>query len=153
MPGGRPKLTDEEKARRAAEKAAKPKGKPGRPKTEGPKPEPSGRGAGRPPKSLAEKVSGLQSGTSKLKNYYKDPQFVASVRFTQGLTHILPAYIVSRLSATSATRQAVLADPDLLKDPTRSYERASRGGTMDRSLYAREAEWRSVLGTKFSWEK
>lgn len=119
MPGGRPRLSEEEKARRLAEKEAK------KAETEAKKAEkakakaPSGRGAGRPPKSLAERAEEVRTGKTKLKNLYKTPEAVRAIIFAKTLTHALPAHIVSVLPERSATRQAVLADPDLAQVVTR----------------------------------
>lgn len=116
MPRGRPRLSEEEKARRLAEKeAAKAeKAKAREAKTAAKKAKaPSGRGAGRPPKSLAEFVEEVRTGKREVKNLYGTPHVVRAITFTKTLTHALPAHIVSVLPERSATRQAVLADPEL----------------------------------------
>jgi hypothetical protein len=120
MPRGRPRLSDEEKARRAAEKEAKKAEKEAkRREAASAKQAPSGRGAGRPPKSLAERAEEVRTGKTKLKNLYRTPEALRAITFTKTLTHALPAHIVAVLPERSATRQAVLADPDLAQVVTR----------------------------------
>ena len=127
MPRGRPRLSDEEKARRAAEKEAKKAEKEAKRREAASAKQaekakakaPSGRGAGRPPKSLAERAEEVRTGKTKLKNLYRTPEALRAITFTKTLTHALPAHIVAVLPERSATRQAVLADPDLAQVVTR----------------------------------
>lgn len=121
MPGGRPKLSDEEKLRRLAEKegaklakkAWKAQQKRKKAEMEAQKPK---RGAGRPAKSLAERVEDIRTGKVQVKNLYKDKDvFYRAIQFPKALTHALPAHIVRVLSERSATRQAVASDPDVAK--------------------------------------
>lgn len=127
MPGGRPKLSEEEKAKRAAAKEeatlAKAKAREDA-KAAKAKAKPKGR-VGRPPKSLADRVQEVRSGKVQVKNLYKEPEILfRAVQFPKSLTHALPKHIVSVLSERSPTRQAVAADPDVT----------------DAALYRREAE-------------
>ena len=115
MPGGRPRLTEEEKLRRLAEKEAKKaadalwKAQQEKKKAEA-KPK---RGVGRPAKSLAERVEDIRTGKVQVKNLYKDKDvFFRAVTFPKSLTHALPDYIVKNLSLRSPTRLAVAEDPD-----------------------------------------
>lgn len=119
MPRGRPRLSDEEKARRLAEMEAKKAEKEAKKAEKAKAKAPSGRGAGRPPKSLAERAEEVRTGKTKLKNLYKTPEALRAITFTKTLTHALPAHIVAVLPERSATRQAVLADPDLAQVVTR----------------------------------
>jgi hypothetical protein len=103
MPGGRPKLTEEEKARRAEEKAAKPKGKPGRPKltdeekarrAEEKASKPKGK-AGRPYITMAERMEELVSGEKALNEGYTAKVTSQLVRH-MAVTHQIPQYVAFR---------------------------------------------------------
>jgi hypothetical protein len=92
MPGGRPKLTDEEKARRAAEKAAKPKGKPGRPKKEKAPP----KAVGRPVKTLREVREELRTGaTTGYQVRQNTPALFKMLDLVHDVTHALPKHIAA----------------------------------------------------------
>ena len=116
MPGGRPRLSEEEKLRRLAEKEGKKaadalwKASQAKKTAEAtPK-----RGVGRPAKSLADRVADIRSGKVQVKNLYKDKDvFFRAVEFPRILTHALPSYIVQQLPLRSPTRLAVADDPDL----------------------------------------
>jgi len=92
MPGGRPKLTDEEKARRAAETAAKPKGKPGRPKKEKAPP----KAVGRPVKTLREVKEELRTGaTTGYQVRQNTPALFKMLDLVHDVTHALPKHIAA----------------------------------------------------------
>ena len=115
MPGGRPKLSEEEKAKRAAAKEeatlAKAKAREDAKAAKAAKPKPT-RQVGRPAKSLADRVADIRSGKVQVKNLYKEPEILfRAVQFPKSLTHALPTHIVKVLSERSPTRQAVAADP------------------------------------------
>jgi hypothetical protein len=92
MPGGRPKLTDEEKARRAAEKAAKPKGKPGRPKKEKAPP----KAVGRPVKTLREVKEELRTGAiDEWSVRQNTPALFKFYVAAREVTHALPKHVAA----------------------------------------------------------
>ena len=150
MPGGRPKLSEEEKAKRAAAKEeatlAKAKAREDAKAAKAAKPKPKGR-VGRPAKSLADRVADIRSGKVQVKNLYKEPEILfRAVQFPKSLTHALPTHIVKVLSERSPTRQAVAADPYFTDEARRrrSAERIvdSLGGDLD-AIFS----WMGAKGT------